>query len=189
MLNVVAAPARAVREVAAVVRKAGLVPHRVTVAEFAIRDVVSLDQTRTGPCVAVFLTARHGMIQVTCDGAIFLSRRLDYGLSSVKPVDVLATGIHNTLPLELRRTIDYFDSHFSVGSIRRILAGPAENNFMAFMRHAGEVVGLEVAPLELPARLQAVASKSAEYGLPEAYFALGGALSLQQADSRKRVAV
>lgn len=189
MLNVVAAPARAVRELAAVVKKAGLVPQKITVAEFAMRDVVSRSGSPSIPAVTVFLTARQGMIQVTCGGEIYLSRRLDYGLSSVKPVDVLATGIHNTLPLELRRTIDYFDSHFSVGSIRRILAGPAEKNFMAFMRHAGEVVGLEVLPLPLAAGLQPAASKLPEYGLPEAYFALGGALSLQHRAVPQQVAV
>jgi MSHA biogenesis protein MshI len=185
----VAAPARAVRELVTVVRKAGLVPNKVTVAEFAIRNLVSLDSSLPGPAVTVFLTARQGTIQVTRNGEIYLSRRLDYGLSSVKPVDVLATGIHNTLPLELRRTIDYFDSHFSAGSIRRILAGPAENNFMAFMRRAGEVVGLSVAPLELAAELHPAASKSVDYGLPEAYFALGGALSLQRAGIVQQVAV
>ena len=41
MLNVVAAPARAVRELAAIVRKAGLVPRKVTVAEL-IPAVVSV---------------------------------------------------------------------------------------------------------------------------------------------------
>lgn len=190
MLNVVAAPARAVREVAATVRKAGLNPQKITIAEFAIRDLVTLHEPdHQGPAVTVFLTARQGVIQVTCGGEIFLSRRLDYGLSSVKPVDMLATGIHNTLPLELRRTIDYFDSHFSVGGIRRILAGPAEKNFMSFMQHAGEVVGLTVAPLDLPTQLRPAASKSSEYGLPEAYFALGGALSLQHADLSRQVAV
>ncbi|MEX2126367.1 MAG: hypothetical protein WD795_20910 [Woeseia sp.] len=189
MLNVVAAPARAVRELVAVVRKAGLVPQKVTVAEFAIRNLVSVDSSLPGPAVTIFLTARQGTIQVTRNGEIYLSRRLDYGLSSIKPIDVLATGIHNTLPLELRRTIDYFDSHFSAGSIRRILAGPAENNFMAFMRQAGEVVGLSVAPLELAAELHPAVSKSVDFGLPEAYFALGGALSLQRADAMQEVAV
>lgn len=179
MLNVVAAPARSVRELASVAKKSGLVPQKVTVAELAIRDLVGMSDTASGPVVTVFLTGRQGLIQVTHKGQIHLSRRLDYGLSSVKPVDVLATGIQNTLPLELRRTIDYFDSHFSVGSIRRILAGPAENTFMHFMRQAGEVVGLTVTPLELVADLQSVSSKSADYGLPEAYFALGGALSLR----------
>jgi len=189
MLNVVAAPARAVRELVGIVRKAGLFPQKVTVAEFALRDLVSLDGSQSAPAVTIFLTARAGMIQVTRSGEIYLSRRLDYGLSSVKPVDVLATGIHNTLPLELRRTVDYFDSHFSAGNIRRILAGPAENNFMSFMRQAGEVVGLDVVPLELNAELHRAASKSSDYGLPEAYFALGGALSLRQASVAQRAAV
>ncbi len=184
MLNVVAAPARSVRELASVAKKSGLVPQKVTVAELAIRDLVGLSETGSGPVVTVFLTGRQGLIQVTHKGQIHLSRRLDYGLSSVKPVDVLATGIQNTLPLELRRTIDYFDSHFSAGGIRRILAGPNENTFMTFMRQAGDVVGLAVAPLELAADLQPVPSKSADYGLPEAYFALGGALALQDISDR-----
>lgn len=189
MLNVVAAPARAVRELAGVVRKAGLVPQKVTVAELAVRDLVGMAVQSGEAVVTVFLTGRQGLIQVTRDGEIHLSRRLDYGLSSVKPVDVLATGIQNTLPLELRRTIDYFDSHFSAGSIRRIFAGPAEQDFMTFMRQAGEVIGLGVSALELPADLEPVPSKSPDFGLPEAYFALGGALSLQASAGEQRIAV
>jgi MSHA biogenesis protein MshI len=188
MLNVVAAPARAVREIAAVVRKAGLQPQKITIAELALRNLVSAHSLLPGPAIIVFLTARQGIIQVTSDDRIYLSRRLDYGLGSVKPVDVLATGIHNTLPLELRRTIDYFDSHFSAGSIRRVLAGPDEPNFMGFMRHAGEIIGLSVTPLPLGAVLQRAQSRTADYGLPEAYFALGAALSLQDADAVRQVA-
>lgn len=189
MLNVVAAPARAVRELASIVRKAGLVPQKVTVAELAVRDLVGLAPGGADTIVTVFLTGRQGLIQVTRSGQILLSRRLDYGLSSVKPVDVLATGIQNTLPLELRRTIDYFDSHFSGGGIRRILAGPAEETFMNFMRQAGEVIGLGVSPLELPAELTPAAGKSPDFGLPEAYFALGGAVSLQELPAEERIAV
>ena len=189
MLNVVAAPARAVRELATIVRKAGLEPQKVTVAELAIRDLIGLAPGGGDTIVSVFLTGRQGIIQVTRSGRIYLSRRLDYGLSSVKPVDVLATGIQNTLPLELRRTIDYFDSHFSGGGIRRIMAGPAEETFMTFMREAGEVIGLGVAPLELAADLEPVAGKSADFGLPEAYFALGAAVSLQGVRGEQRVAV
>jgi MSHA biogenesis protein MshI len=189
MLNVVAAPARAVREVASVVRRAGLQPQKITIAELALRNLVSLHSSLPGPAIIVFLTARHGIIQVTNDDCIYLSRRLDYGLGSVKPVDVLATGIHSTLPLELRRTIDYFDSHFSAGSIRRVLAGPEEPTFMGFMRHAGEVIGLSVAPLPLRAELQRAQSRPADYGLPEAYLALGAALAPQDAGAAQRVAV
>lgn len=189
MLNVVAAPARAVRELAAAVRKAGLDPRKVTVSELAIRDLVGMTPGGGETIASVFLTGRQGLIQVTRGGHIYLSRRLDYGLSSVKPVDVLATGIQNTLPLELRRTIDYFDSHFSGGGIRRILAGPAEETFMGFMREAGEVIGLGVAPLELAADLEPVAGKSRDFGLPEAYFALGGAIALQGAPCEQRIAV
>ena len=193
MLNVVAAPARVVRELASVVSKAGLSPRKITVAELAIRDLVAASDTTGGPVVTVFLTGRQGLIQATHDGEIYLSRRLGYGLGSVKPVSMLETGIQNTLPLELRRTIDYFDSHYSAGNIRHILAGPAENDFMTFMRDAGNMIGLPVAALEPAADLLPASGKPAEYGMPEAYLALGGALSLRQSSSessaKTRVAV
>lgn len=180
MLNVVAAPARAVRDLASVVDKAGLVPRKVTVAELAIRDFVTASEPSPAPVVTVFLTGRQGLIQVTHDAKIYLTRRLGYGLSRVKPANMLQTGIQNTLPLELRRTIDYFDSHYSAGNVRRILAGPADSDFMAFMQEAGNMIGLPVAALEPAAELLPAAGKPAEYGMPEAYLALGGALSLRE---------
>ena len=183
MLNVVAAPARAVRELASVVDKAGLTPRKVTVAELAIRDLVTASDTTGGPVVTVFLTGRQGLIQATHDGEIYLNRRLGYGLGSVKPTSMLETGIQNTLPLELRRTIDYFDSHYSAGNIRKILAGPDENDFMAFMREAGDMIGLPVAALEPAAELLPASGKPGEYGAPEAYLALGGAVSLRGSSS------
>ncbi|MGA8202949.1 MAG: hypothetical protein WB812_00435 [Woeseiaceae bacterium] len=178
MLNVIAAPARSVRELAGTVRRAGLTPERITVAEMAIRELATAASNSDEAVATVFLAGRQGIILVTRNGEIQLSRRLDYGLNSVKPVDVLATGIHGTLPLELRRTIDYFDSHFAAGGIHRILAGPAEQNFMAFMRQASDVIGLPVSALELAADLKPAPSKTPDYGLPEAYFALGGAATL-----------
>jgi len=136
----------------------------------------------------VFLTGRQGLIQISRDGSILLCRRLGYGLGSVKPVDAVETGIHNTLPLELRRTIDYFDSHYSAGNVRHVLAAPDDPDFMAFMRQTGELVGLPVVPLEASAEIAAVAGKPADYGLAEAYLAIGGALSLVPA-AEQRVAV
>lgn len=176
LLNVVAAPARAVRELTATVKKAGLRPVKVTIAELAIRDVVAGIDTGNEPVATVFLNARQGMIQVTWGGKLYLSRRVDYGLASVRPADPLATGIHMTLPLELRRTVDYFDSHFGVGRVRRVLAAPADDAFMKFMQETSEFTGLATQPLELPANIDTEPGKAADYGLPEAYLAISGAL-------------
>ncbi len=189
MLNVVATPMRAVRELADITRKAGLRPRKVTIAELAVRDLVAENAEDSVPTMSVFLADRLGLIQATHKGRIFLTRRLDYGLTSVKPVDTLSTGIHNTLPLELRRTIDYFDSHYSAGSIRRLLAGPAENAFVEFMRQAGDVIGVDVTPLSLGVDMESDSSKPPGYGMPEAYLALGGALSLERASEDSKVAV
>lgn len=187
-LNVVAAPARAVRELTALVKRAGLRPSKVTIAELAICNLAARAVEDTGPVATVFLNARQGVIQVTWHKSLYLSRRVDYGLGSVRPADPMATGIHTVLPLELRRTVDYFGSHFGAGQVRRVLAGPAEEHFMQFMSEASEFTGLAMQPLELPAELETDSAKSADYGTSEAYLAVSAALGTREPAGRAEVA-
>jgi len=183
LVNVVAAPARTIRELTALVKRTGLRPTKVTIVELAVRDLVARVADRDEPIATVFLNARQGVIQVTRGSELFLTRRVEYGLGSVMPTDMLATGIHMTLPLELRRTVDYFDSHFGLGSVRRVLAAPTDEPFMKFMRETTAFTGLPVEPLDLPFALQSAAGKAADYGLPEAYLAASGALSGRASDA------
>jgi MSHA biogenesis protein MshI len=178
LINVVAAPARTVRELTMLLKKAGLRPGKITIAELAVRELIAQKSPRTDPVATVFLTTRQGIIQVTWGRELYLSRRVDYGLGSIKPSDSAATGIHMTLPLELRRTVDYFESHFSRGHVRRVLACPSDPAFMLLMKQASEFTGLEVEPLELPAELVQEEGKSLGFGLPEAYMSLAAALTL-----------
>lgn len=176
LLNVVAAPQRTIRELTALVKRAGLSLHRVTIVELAVRDLVNRVTDREEPVATVFLNARQGVIQITHGRELYITRRVEYGLGSVIPTDTLATGIHMTLPLELRRTVDYFESQFGLGTIRRVLAAPTDEPFMKFMKETNEFTGLPVEPLELPVTLRAAPGKPADYGLPEAYLASSVAL-------------
>jgi MSHA biogenesis protein MshI len=181
LLNVVAAPQRTIRELTALVKRAGLSLHRVTIVELAVRDLVNRVTDRDEPVATVFLNARQGVIQITYGRELYITRRVEYGLGSVMPADTLATGIHMTLPLELRRTVDYFESHFGLGTIRRVLAAPTDEPFMKFMKETSEFTGLPVEPLELPVTARAAAGKPADFGLPEAYLAASVALDRRTA--------
>ena len=186
-VNVVAVPMRLVREHTVLLKKAGLLPRKITIAELALRE---LSMTRAGleePIATVFLNSRQGVIQVTRGRELFLSRRIDYGLGSIKPLDAEATGIHMTLPLELRRTIDYFESNYSVGHIRKVCALPADPMFSNLMQHASEFIGYKVEPLELPADLVEEEGKNLGFGLPEAYLAVASAMGIAVAGDRKEV--
>lgn len=176
LLNVVAAPQRTIRELTALVKRAGLALQRVNIVELAVRDLVNRVTDREEPVATVFLNARQGVIQITHGRELYITRRVEYGLGSVIPTDALATGIHMTLPLELRRTVDYFESQFGLGTIRRVLAAPTDEPFMKFMKETSEFTGLPVEPLELPVSLRAAPGKPADYGLPEAYLASSVAL-------------
>ncbi len=188
LLNVVAAPARMLRELTTLIKRVGLKPHKVTIVELAVRDLVARVSDRDEPVATVFLNARQGVIQITRGNELYLTRRVEYGLGSVIPADTLATGIHMTLPLELRRTVDYFDSHFGIGSIRRVLAAPTDEPFMKFMQQTTEFTGLPVERLELPVSLKGAAGKTADYGLPEAYLAASGALGTRTDGGERRLA-
>ena len=188
LINVVAAPARTVRELTMLIKRTGLKPHKVTIVELAVRDLVARVIEREEPVATVFLNARQGVIQITRGDELYITRRVEYGLGSVMPADTLATGIHMTLPLELRRTVDYFHSHFGLGSVRRVLAAPTDEPFMKFMRQTTEFTGLPVEPLDLPVALKAAAGKPADYGLPEAYLATSGALGQRAAAGTREFA-
>ena len=176
VLNVVAAPARMLRELTTLIRRVGLKPHKVTIAELVVRDLVARVSEEDEPVATIFLNARQGVIQITRGNELYLTRRVEYGIGSVIPADTLSTGIHMTLPLELRRTVDYFDSHFGIGSVKRVLAAPTDEPFMNFMAQTSEFTGLAVERLELPISLKGAAGKTADYGLPEAYLAASAAL-------------
>jgi len=181
LLNVVAAPQRTVRELTTLVKRASLSLHRVNIVELAVRDLVNRVTDRDEPVATVFLNARQGVIQITHGRELYITRRVEYGLGSVVPTDTLATGIHMTLPLELRRTVDYFESHFGLGTIRRVLAAPTDEPFMKFMKETSEFTGLPVEPLEMPVGLRPAPGKPADYGLPEAYLAASVALDRRAA--------
>jgi MSHA biogenesis protein MshI len=188
LIHVVAAPNRTIRELTAVVKRAGLVPSKVTIVELAVRDLASRVAEQDEPVATVFLNSRQGVIQVTHGGELYLTRRVEYGLSSALPSDPMATGIHLTLPLELRRTVDYFESHFGLGSIRRVLAAPNDEPFMKFMRDTSEFTRIPVEPLAPPVKFHAAHGKAADFGLPEAYLAASAALGKPGAASTGRPA-
>lgn len=186
-VNVVAVPMRLVREHTVLLKKAGLQPRKITIAELALRE---LSMTRAGldePIATVFLNTRQGVIQVTRGRELFLSRRIDYGLGSIKTVDAEATGIHMQLPLELRRTIDYFESNFSIGHIRQVCAFPADPMFSNLMQQASEFIGYRVEPLELPADLVEEEGRNLGFGLPEAYLAVASAIGISGTENRREV--
>lgn len=184
-LNVVAVPNRTVRELTVLMKKAGLRPGKITIAELALRELVSSRLDAADVVATVFLNTRQGVIQITRGREVFLSRRIDYGLGSIKPTDSEATGIHMTLPLELRRTVDYFESNYSVGHVRKVIACPADPAFTKLMKQASEFIGLKVEALELPADLVEEEGKSLNFGLPEAYLAVASAMSLGESVGRR----
>lgn len=176
LIHVVAAPSRTIRELTGLVKRAGLIPSKVTIVELAVLDLAARITEQDEAVATVFLNTRQGVIQITHGGELYLTRRVEYGLSSALPSDPMATGIHLTLPLELRRTVDYFESHFGLGSIRRVLAAPTDEPFIKFMRDTSEFTRIPVEPLDLPVKLHSAHGKPADYGLPEAYLAASVAL-------------
>jgi MSHA biogenesis protein MshI len=176
LIHVVAAPNRVIRDLTALVKRAGLVPSKVTIVELAVRDLASRVIAHDEPVATVFLNAKQGVIQVSHGGELYLTRRVEYGLSTALPADAMATGVHLTLPLELRRTVDFFESQFGLGTIRRVLAAPADGPFMKFMKDTSEFTRIPVEPLDMPLPVRPAQGKAPDYGLPEAYLAASVAL-------------
>ena len=135
MMYVVVARAACVRERVDVIEDAGLELVAIDVEELALRNLVALaDTDRRGVC-ALWFGADHGLIVIVRDGELYLARRIEIGITHLFGAaqhgdpehgelgDPLAS-LLDQVTLEIQRSLDYYDSHFSNPPVANVFVAP-----------------------------------------------------------------
>ncbi len=125
----VAARSEQVREVAEDFEAAGLTLEFIDIPEFAIRNLTSLMPEDDTGIVFIHLERAHGLITVTRQGSVFLSRRIEFGYANLieHQVDVFderMQGLLDALVIEIQRTLDYYERHFSQPTVSAVVIAP-----------------------------------------------------------------
>lgn len=176
MMYAIAARARDVRDRVDLFVDADLNLQVIDVADMAVRNLAAqLDDDVRGVAM-LYLDNDHGIITLTRQSNLYLSRRLETGTDLLRES---GSGNIEQIVLEVQRSLDYYDSHFSqppVASLH-VLPGFAGHEELVGMLTAGldlEVTGYDaeslfVCDVPLPANNRA-----------EALMAIGGALRREE---------
>ena len=152
----------------AVVARGGVVKQRVDellganlklsaidIPELAMRNIAALLPEDVGGLVLVYLTADGGLITVTRQSQLFLSRLLGTGNGTVNPggeLDVAETATKQWLDgivIEIQRSMDYYESHFSQPPVSSLVVAPLERPIPGLAEYISQQLNVPTRVLDL----------------------------------------
>jgi MSHA biogenesis protein MshI len=176
-LYAVAASNETIRKRIALFEKAKIELSVIDIPETAQRNIAALFETEARGLAMLSFSDEGGLFTITCDGELFLARRIDITLGQLQDADDgLRQQYLDRVELEVQRSLDYFDRQFHHIPVNRILVCAPES--LGLERILADNLGLPVEMLDLAQGMDIIAvpelldSEFASYALP----VLGAAL-------------
>ena len=180
-LYAVAAANETIRKRIEMFEKAKIDLSVIDIAETSQRNIASLFEAEGRALVLLSFNDEGGMLTMTCDGELFLARRIDITLGQLSDADEGARQQYqDRVELEVQRSLDYFDRQFHHIPLDRMLVSvPADSGLLQVL---SDNLDLPVEALDLRQGMDII-------GVPEladgeyvchALYALGAALRLEK---------
>lgn len=155
MMYAVVARTNEVRVLIDQLTQAGLRLEVVDIPELALRNIASLLPEDSGGVALLHLGAKRGLIVITRQGKLYMSRRIETGLAALPD-----TAIHGTdrdtiedwvdgINREIQRSLDYYDSHFSEPPVSAIVVCPTGREIPRMAEYMNEQLGIPVRILDV----------------------------------------
>lgn len=176
-LYAVAASNETIRKRIALFEKAKLELSVIDIPEMAQRNIAALFEMEGRGLAMLAFGDEGGLLTITCDGELFLARRIDITLGQLQDADEnLRQQYQDRVELEVQRSLDYFDRQFQHIPVNRVLlSAPQLSGLDTLLTNS---LGMPVEMLDLAQGMDIFAvpelsdSEFASYALP----ALGAAL-------------
>ena len=150
----------------------------IDIPEMAQRNLAAILPEDVRGVVMLTLSATRGLITITRQGEIFLSRRLELGSDTLRAADD-RTPYFDHIVLEVQRSLDYFDSHFRQAQVDQLVLSPSAGDVPGLIEHLNQNLNLKAAVLNLTDVLQFDA-RYTEMLAERALTALGAALRVEE---------
>ncbi len=152
-LMAIAAPQQPLQNLIAQGDSVGLDWAAIDIPETALRNISALVEPPGKAQALVHVGEEHALLVITVGGELASSRQLDMTLATLcSSDDSTRQAAFDRAGLELQRTLDGFERHFSHLSLARLLITPA-TGLQAFIAHLRELVYVPVEPLVLNSAL------------------------------------
>jgi MSHA biogenesis protein MshI len=141
MMYVVAARSRRIREYVDLFEENALNLQVIDIADMALRNLASLLEDDIRGVALLCLDGPQGVITLTRQGNLYLTRRLE---STVESTADYQPDAHQQIVLEVQRSLDYYDSHFSQPPITalHVLPGDEDQNGLVSALAEGLDIGV-----------------------------------------------
>ncbi|MEM7540266.1 MAG: hypothetical protein AAF384_01645 [Pseudomonadota bacterium] len=147
MLYAVVARRENIQNTVAMLTDSGFQLDVIDIPEFAIRNIaMQLPEDGAGAAF-VYLEQSSGLIVITHQGTLFLSRRFDLGrqrlhASGHTAVSDEIEGLLDSIVIEVQRSLDYYESHFSRPPVSGIVVGPTGGHIEGMDSYLSSQLGI-----------------------------------------------
>ncbi|MGE0080724.1 MAG: pilus assembly protein PilM [Thiohalomonadaceae bacterium] len=148
LMYVVAARMAAVKQHIGLLERAGAQLEVIDIPELCQRNLAAqLPEDQNG---VAFLRLGHGdgLLTLTRDGALYLARTIDFGVAQLKED---GERLVEALVLEVQRSLDYYESYFSLPPISALVMAPTEEPLPGVINQFAASLGIPVRVLDLNA--------------------------------------
>lgn len=173
MMYVIATRARRIRELVDLFEEADLDLQVIDVADMALRNLATLLEDDVRGVAMLHLERDHGVITLTRQGNLYLSRRLESGHEAMNE------SASDQLILEVQRSLDYYDSHFAQPPVSSLRVLPGFAGHEELVHALSEGLDLDVSAFDPQAELECQVALPPEQ-LSAVLVAVGGALRREE---------
>jgi MSHA biogenesis protein MshI len=142
----VTAKAEVVKQQIELVESAGFKLDVVDIPELCLRNVAALLETADRGAALLYLAERRSTLLLVRQGVLYLARHVETGHATLAEAGELRDDLIAGLALEVRRSLDYFESHYEQTGITQLHTSGLDD---ADRTQLGRDLGLAVHDVEL----------------------------------------
>lgn len=152
-MYVVAARNAAIQRRVDLCDNAGINLDVIDIPELALRNIAATLPEDVRGVVTLSFSVQRGLVTITRQGEIFLSRRLEMGLAHLLETDERAP-LFDQIVLEVQRSLDYFDSHFRQAHIDSLVLAPPSGDVPGLIDYLNQNLNLKAKAIDLASVMQ-----------------------------------
>jgi MSHA biogenesis protein MshI len=126
MMYAVTAKAEFVKQQIELLESAGLKLDVIDIPELTLRNIATLLETEERGTAFLHLTDRRSTLLLVRQGVLYLTRHVETGAVTLADAGELRRDLIAGLALEVRRSLDYFESHYEQTSIPQLYTSGLE---------------------------------------------------------------
>jgi MSHA biogenesis protein MshI len=155
MMCVVVARNPVIAQKAAMVNRSGGELDVIDITDLALRNVLALTPADATGVALLYVEPTYSLILITAESTLYLSRRIWIGANELAGLvgrDPHGAEFHrvaDALAMELLRSLEYYESHFSRPAVESLYIAPVGATDAGLHAYLGQALGVKVHDLDL----------------------------------------